>query len=287
MGHYMDATVWQMMSANTFIFDLEYIGTTSDLNTCFIWEIGVIHYLTGNSFSITISPDIHPLPPPFSDDYIQLTPTILKDRNAVDFATAWTKLIHWINTILISANQNILWIAHNAFKADKPMLEIDTRRHGIIMPYNWFFLDSLIYCRQSIVKQQSYTLGDLYYILFGKNIPGVHSALPDAQALRDILITIDQYSISGPIYPSYATSLQAIKWLGPSSEKKLFSKNIQSLEQLTTVLMTAYSTYSILGNIIPIRTFINDYLISVIGLKSGNAHSISDSITNNWLPGTK
>lgn len=282
----MDNNLWQHLYNYTFIFDLEYIGTSNDLNTCHIWEIGVIHYSTGNTFSVTIYPDITPIPPPFTDDFIQVTPELLKERCAMQFTQAWTKLLHWISTI-VPVNQNLLWIAHNAFKADKPMLEIDTKRHGIIIPYNWFFFDSLIYSRRSIPKMPSYTLSDLYTAIFRKDIPNVHRALPDAVALRNILLYINNRTITGPIYPSYATSLQSIKWLGPSSEKQFFRKGIKSLEQLISLLMTSYSTNCILGSIVPVRTFVEHYLTTQIELNSGNSTSIADTITTYWLPGTK
>ena len=286
MGHYMDNDLWHHMCQKTFVFDLEYIGTTSDLKDCHIWEIGVVHYLSGSTFSVTITPDISPIPPPFTNDFIQVTPSLLKERKAVSFNEAWSKLLHWISTI-VPLNENILWVAHNAFKADKPMLEIDTKRHGIVIPYNWFFFDSLIYCRQSIPKMPSYTLSDLYRSIFRKNIPNNHSALPDAAALRDVLLSINTVVLVGPIYPAYATSLQSIKWLGPSSEKQFFMKNIKSLEQLMSLLMTSYSSNCIMGMIIPIRSFVEQYLVTQIGLSSGNAVSISDTITTYWLPGTK
>ena len=281
----MDEKTWQMMSHSTFMFDLEYIGTSNSLDCCYIWEIGACHYLSGASFSCTIDPGIRPLPAPFTNDFIQVTPLLLKERSACSFTNAWAKLLSWIYS-LVPLHNNILWVAHNGFKADKPMLEIDTKRHGIIMPYNWFFLDSLIYCRKSIPKIPSYTLGDIYYTLFHKPINNVHSALPDAIALRDILLFVNGTSISGPIYPSYATSLQSIKWLGPSSEKQLFENNITSLEHLIIVLMIHYSNNCILSSSVPIREFIEQYLKVQIGLQSGNASSISESIVSNWLPGT-
>ncbi len=263
----MNSELWERFLHSTFIFDLEFIGTSSDLNSCYIWEIGAVHFYTGASFSVTIYPDIHPFPAPFSDNFIQVTSSLLKQRKAVSFHEGWTSLLHWVATI-VGPNINILWIAHNAFKADKPMLEIDTKRHGIIIPYNWFFFDSLIYCRQSIPKLPSYTLSDLHANLFFKSIPDAHSALPDAIALRNILLFIDNKTLSGPIYPAYATSLQSIKWLGPSSEKHFFKNGIKSLEQLINVLMTNYSTNCVVGNIVPIRIFIEQYFIENLKLNS-------------------
>ena len=63
----MDNDLWhQQFYLSTFIFDLEFIGTSNDLKTCHIWEIGVQHLYSGSTFSATIYPDIRPLPPPFS-----------------------------------------------------------------------------------------------------------------------------------------------------------------------------------------------------------------------------
>jgi len=177
-------------------------------------------------------------------------------------------------------------VAHNCFKADKPMLEIDTKRHGIIMPYNWYFFDSLIFCRKNIPKLSSYTLGDIHETLFQEPIKNVHEALPDAVALRNILLQINGYGLIGSIYPSYATSLQAIKWLGPSCEQQMFQHSVLSLEQLRVNIMTAYSTTCIAGQLIPLQPFVESFLISQLNINSGNASSIADSIVTRWLPGT-
>lgn len=284
MGTLLDDNLYEQLHTNIYIFDLEYLGTSSDLNTCHIWEIGVIHFMTNTTFSITVRPDIHPLPPPFSKDFLQLTPELLDERNAVDFNTAWNKLIHWMQTLTMP-NSNIILVAHNAFKADKLMLEIDTKRHGITMPYNWYFFDSLIFCRRMIPKLQSYTLGDIHLTLFQKEIPNVHQALPDAVALRNILLKINSY-IVGPIYPSYSTPLQVVKWLGPSCEGVLFSHGIHSLEQLVGLIMTSYSTTCLLGTVPPIRFFVENYLVTQFNINKGNASSITDSLVNRWLPGT-
>ncbi len=284
MGTLMDNALWQNFYASTFVFDLEYIGPSNSLDTCYIWEIGVVHWSSGREFSITINPDITPLPAPFPG-FPALTKEILEERNAVDFPTAWTMLLRWVNS-QVTANSNVLWVAHNNFKADKPMLEVDTKRHGIILPYNWYFFDSLIYCRKHIPKLASYTLSDIYKTLFDHDIPNAHRALPDAIALRDILVSINKFTLSGPIYPAYSTSLQAIKWLGPSCEKHLFANNILSVEQLRINIMVAYSTACILNSPPPIRVFVESFLTINLGISQGNSSSISESIVQRWLPGT-
>lgn len=284
MGTLLDGNLWQMMCPNTFIIDLEFVGTSSKLETCYIWEIGAVHWFTGNTFTVAIRPDIHPLPPPFSPEFVTLTEEILTERDAVDFHTAWDMFAQWVGSQL-TQTCNALFVAHNAFKADKPMLEIDTRRHGIKMPYNWYFLDSLIYCRRNMEKQSSYTLNEIYRTLMREDIPDAHRALSDAVALRTILLKINVYELSGPIYPSHSTSLQAIKWLGQSSENMLFHQNIRSVEQLVSTLLTSYSAMCVNGSSSTVLYFVTQYLSTNVGLKIGNAKTIASSIVNNWLPG--
>lgn len=284
MGTLLDDNLYPKLHSNIFTFDLEYVGTSTNLQECHIWEIGAVHLSSNATFSVTIRPNITPYPPPFSKDFIQLTPELLDARNACDFNTAWNKLTHWIQSITM-ANATIIMIAHNAFKADKPMMEIDTKRHNICMPYNWYFFDSLVYCRKMIPKLDSYTLGDIYMRMFNEEIPNKHQALPDAIALHNILFNL-RANISGPIYPSYSTPLQVVKWLGPSCELVLFSRGIQSLEQLIGALMTSYSTTCLTTGTLPIRFFVENYLVTQFNINRGNSTSISDSLVNRWLPGT-
>jgi DNA polymerase III epsilon subunit-like protein len=284
MGTLLDDNLWQMLCRNTFMIDLEYVGTSSKLETCYIWEIGVVHWVTGDTFAVAIRPDIRPLPPPFSPEFVTLTDEILTERQAVDFHTAWDMLTQWVGARLWQ-HCNALFVAHNAFKADKPMLEIDTRRHGIKMSYNWYFLDSLIYCRRNMEKQPSYALNDIYQTLMREDVPNAHYALSDAVALRTILLQINAFDLSGPIYPSHSTSLQAIKWLGPSSENTLFRQNIRSVEQLVSTLLTSYSATCVSGRSDTVLHFVTQYLSTIVGLKIGNAQTIALSIVNRWLPG--
>lgn len=281
MGTFMDDALWSSLYASVFVFDLEYVGTSTDLKDCHIWEIGMIHYASGEQFSVTIVPDLSPLPPPFSAEFVQLTPSFLAARDAVSFKEAWSRMRAWMARF-IHEHSNVLLVAHNAFKADKPMLEVDTRRHNIRIPFNWFFFDTLIYCRQTIPKLKSYALGDMYKQVLESPIHNAHEALSDTISLYQILHAISAHKLIGPIYPARATSLQAIKWLGPASERHLFSKNIRSVEQLKTEITTAYAC-TCLSSMIPIEEFIEGFLTSYLGLQKSNAISIAESVLQRWL----
>ena len=280
MGTLMNEEEFMRMLPFAFIFDLEYIGTPNVLKECYIWEIGAIHYASGAEFSITINPEIRPLPPPMSEEFIQVTDTLLSSRNAVDYQTGWTLFTQWIYS-RVPMNANILMIAHNNFKSDKIMLEVESRRHNIHLPYSWYFFDSLLYCRKAIPKQNSYTLKDLYFNMFGKAIPNNHSALPDARALAQILY--NKKGLFGPIYPSYCTSLQVVKWLGPSCEKVLFENDIRSLEKLITSILTAYSRHNLANGHVPVTHFVKTFITHICGIGVGNSSSIAESIVNKWL----
>ena len=283
MSTYLDESLWQALCPNTFIFDLEYVGNTTAHRDCYIWEIGVVHWLTGAELCVTIDPKIRPLPAPFSVDFAQLTEKTLKERHAVDFHTAWHILTTFIDSFLIESH-NVLLVAHNCFKADKPVLEAATRREGIHLPLNWFFFDSLLFCRAMLPKQTSYALKDIFETTMQASLQNAHSALPDARALRDILMHINPYSLSGTICPAYTTPLQSIKWLGASCENYLFMKNVRSIEQLMSLLINSYATHNLLGGTDDSHTFVKNYLTVNFDIKDGNAKSIATSIVHKWLP---
>lgn len=283
MGSYFDEVTFQHYYDKLFIFDLEYVGTTNNLSDCYIWDIGVIHVASGQKFSVTIDPNIRPLPKPFSNDFITLTEEFLREREAVSFAEAWKFLLLWVNGIINGGPA--IWISHNCFKGDKIMLETDTRRNNITLPYTWFFFDSLLFFRKVVPKQSSYSLNDLYMNICGKPMEHHHLALPDATHLLTVLCKTSNLVLHGVVYPSYATSLQIIKWLGPSSEEKLIRNGICSLEELITTVMKIHSTSCVRGTLPNIALLIKDYLQFTHGIKPGNASSISTSIVQNWLPG--
>lgn len=277
MGTYMTQNLFKKLYMNTFIFDLEYIGHTTELKKCYIWEIGVIHLHSNSTFKVTIDPGIRPLPEPFSNDFCHVTPELLQSRNAVSFLTGWNMLIHWINNF----GEPVLWISHNCFKGDKIVIEAEALRNNLKLPLNWFFFDSLIYCRLVRPKMESYTLTELYHSICMKPIQNAHDALSDAISLMEILIYLGIETIHGPIYPSYCTSLQIVKWLGPSCEKSLFVQNIRSLEQLKQVLITEYASQCLNVNI-NLKNYILMKLASY-GIKQGNAMSITNSLVDRWI----
>lgn len=165
------------------------------------------------------------------------------------------------------------------------MLEIDCKRHDVRMSYSWYFFDSLIYCRKQIVKQPSYTLNDIHKYIFNSPIPNHHYAMSDAVALKNVLVSLDLNQLEGPIYPSYHTSLQAVKWLGPSSERILFYHNVRSVETLVQKILLDYCDRQLNHIHIPLQQFLENYFVEHYQIKKGNAVSISNSLIQKWING--
>ena len=285
MGTYLHPDKFKELLYNSYVFDLEYIGTSTQLETCFIWDICCMHLPSGRHVELTIHPDIHPLPPPFGSDFIQVTKSLLTQRRAVPFAQAWNTLRTFINATTGYPTAPVVFIAHNAFKADKLMLEIDCTRHHIKIPYRWYFFDSLLYCRKQITKHSSYALNDLHRHLFHTNIAQQHFAMSDTVALRNILVSIGLDKLEGPVYPAHCTALQAVKWLGSSSEHILFSHGIRSVEDLVQKVVVAYCDSQFLSVTVSLQPFIRNYLMSNYAIKQGNASSIADSLAQKWISG--
>ena len=284
MGTLINEQQFQRFLPTTFVYDLEYVGIPNDLNRCYIWDIGVIHVLTGRHFSVTVDPGIRPLPPPMSSEFANVTEQFLQRRQAQLFSNGWVAFVQFIKSFQTDTSK-ILLISHNNFKSDKLMLEIEARRRSLTLPYDWYFLDSLLYCRKAIPKQPSYTLHDLYFSIMRKKITDNHSALPDAKALLEILYCTNINRIHGSIYPSFCTSLQVIKWLGPSCERELFHKNIRSLEQLVSNIISMYSNHTLMciRGPMPMKDFVCQFITKNCGIQTGNSTSISNSIVEKWL----
>lgn len=277
MGSYMTNELFLKLFHNTYVFDLEYIGYTTELTQCYIWEIGIVHLASQQTLNITIDPGFRPLPKPFSADFCQVTEKLLQSRNAVSFQEAWIHINNWVN----ENSQPLLWISHSCFKSDKIVLESEVKRNNLKLPLNWYFFDSLIFCRFIRPKLNSYTLTDMYTSVCFKKITNAHTALGDAISLIHVLYNLNIYAIEGPIYPSYCTSLQVVKWLGPACEKVLFNNDIRSLEQLKVLLITEYALKCLRCNI-SLHEYVRLKIISM-GINNGNAVSIANSLVEKWM----
>lgn len=253
-----------------FIFDLEFIGNVQQLTTCQIWEISVFSQSTGQWFTKVVDPhpntDLFPTPPVIG--LPQLTRGFLNQHEAQTWDSVLQALIVWVGR----QTQHIpVFISHNTFKADKPILEMESGRYDCLLPLHWFFFDSLHFCRDVMHSPTgNFSLGGLHQQLFQKPIANAHRAQNDVMACVDILkeITNQSWMLTGPIYPSYTTSLRTIKWVGKKAETVLGEANIRSTEMLVEIVK---------------NNALNDYLCH--GLNSEQSvHKTMGNIMGSQLP---
>ena len=221
-----------------FIFDLEFIGNVQQLTTCQIWEISVFSQLTKQWFTKVVdpAPNTNTFPAPPIPSLPRLTRGFLEKHQAQTWDIVLGQLVAWVTaqTHLIP-----IFISHNTFKADKPLLELESQRYKCLMPLHWFFFDSLHYCRDAIVTPTgNFSLDGLHHQLFHRPIVNAHRAQNDVVACTAILkaITHNSWMLKGPIYSSYTTSLRTIKWVGKKAEHVLGEANIWSVEMLMSLV---------------------------------------------------
>ena len=218
-----------------FVFDLEFIGDVRNLETCKIWEIAVYCIHTRQWFDRVVDPDpsMMTFPPPPIPEIPQLTREFLSSENAHTWEYIYQELVYWI--VANSQGRLPVFISHNTFRADKPIIELECKRYGQLVPLNWYFFDSLHYSRKMIKNANgNYSLSGLHLQLFGTPIKNAHRAKNDVEACIRIIshISMGSWNLNGPIYPSYSTSLRSIRWIGQKAENVLYSANIRSVEQL-------------------------------------------------------
>lgn len=226
--------------SSLFIFDLEFIGDVRHLATCRIWEIAVYSVATGTWFQAVVDPDPTKttFPPPPIPELPQLTRHFLQTHNARLWGDVYQQLQLWVQSVCRPGHIPV-FISHNTFRADKPILEFECQRSGFKMPFHWYFFDSLHYSRFAI-KQSSgnYSLTGLYTSLFGDKFNNAHRAEADVRACHRILqrLTNSTFQLVGPVYPVYSTSLRSVRWIGRRAESVFFEAGVTSLEKLLLLI---------------------------------------------------
>jgi DNA polymerase III epsilon subunit-like protein len=226
--------------SSLFIFDLEFIGDVRQLATCRIWEIAVYSVATGTWFQAVVDPDpsASVFPPPPIPELPQLTRDFLTARGARLWGDVYRQLQTWVQAVCPGGHIPV-FISHNTFRADKPILEFECQRAGLKMPFHWYFFDSLHYSRY-VIKQSSgnYSLTGLYMDLFGEKFDDAHRAEADVRACHRILqrLTLSTFNLTGPTYPSYSTSLRSVRWIGRRAEAVFAEAGVTSLEKLLMLI---------------------------------------------------
>tara|TARA_B100001250_G_scaffold396125_1_gene401771 strand:+ start:6731 stop:7549 length:819 start_codon:yes stop_codon:yes gene_type:complete len=267
MGFELDDQSSCILLPRMVVFDLEFVGDlTTGVPNCYLWNIGAVHIATGSTFNIVMDPAIRPFPPTH-DKCVQVNEEFLLEQRAVPLKDGLELFFAWLGC------NNVL-IAHNNFKSDKMVLEQACTRAGVQCPLI-YFMDSLLLMRNSI-KHPSYKLSALYQHYMCKEFEESHQALPDALALRDVLMEAFETFTGAIIYPTHSTPLQNIRWVGPACERAMMACHFNSVEALKQHIWDEYCAVSIFYTI-PFRSCISK-VVKDMGLPVQNIMPIVDEI---------
>ena len=222
----------------TFVIDLEFVGNVSNINTCKVWEIAAV-LLKNNTITDTFQKTVDPCP---NSDIIPMAPEgcfsptrkFLNDRSAKPLSQVMRAFVRWIKA-RTDEDTKPLFIAHGAFRADKPVLEQDAFSNNFRLPVTWLWADSLYMARASIPNRTDYGLASLVREL-QTDFHQTHRALDDALALAMLLQ--NKIRIEGIAYPAYSVPLCTIPGVGCKTEKKLINAGVNSKAHLKQCLIT-------------------------------------------------
>ena len=226
------------LNYTVFVLDLEFVGNVSMPNQCKIWEIAAVYMTNGriaDTFQRVVDPapkqHVIPMAPP---GCFTPTRTFLTERNAKPLAHVMRAFVRWIRAR--TAPETVpLFIAHGAFRADKPVLESDTFANKFRIPQTWHWADSLYMARKSLPRKADYGLSAIVNDIQGK-YEQTHRALDDAIALANLLYT--HIKIQGIAYPTYSIPLCTIPGIGEKTEAKLINAGVNSKSHLKQCLIT-------------------------------------------------
>lgn len=246
MGFELDEQSSCILAPRMVVFDLEFVGDlTAGTSNCHLWSIGAVQLVSGRTFHVVMDPQVRPFPPTH-ENCVEITESYLRAHNAVSLKEGLTQFFVWLG------GHNVV-IAHNSFKADKLVLEQACVRAGVRCPL-LFFMDSLLLLRSS-VKHPSYKLSALYEIYMNTPYVESHQALPDALALRNVLLKAFETFAGAILYPTHSTPLQNIRWVGPACERAMMACNYISVESLKQHIWSEYCRASVFYTI-PLRACI-------------------------------
>ena len=267
MGFELDEQSSCFLMPRMVVFDLEFVGDLTDgVSSCFLWNIGAVHISSGTTFSVTMDPGIRPFPKTH-DKCVEVNEAFLVAENAVPLKEGMEMFFEWLGP-------NNVVIAHNNFKADKLVLEQACKRAGVQCPL-LYFMDSLLLMRASM-KHGSYKLSALYGHYLKRPFVETHRALPDALALRDVLMEAFETFSGAILYPTHSTPLQNIRWVGPACERAMMSCRFTSVEALKQHIWDEYCAVSIFYHI-PFRACISK-VVKEMDLPVNNILPIVDEL---------
>jgi len=216
-----------------FVYDLEFIGDVHNHKTCKIWDISILCVSTGETFNTVVDPDstCQNFPPPVVEGLFDLTRKFLNENRALTFNRMWPRIVQWVENRTFG--NKAIFISHNNFSSDKPVLENHMLTYGTTIPTNWLFFDSLHYFRDNIKNLHDYSLKGMVKYLMEIEHTDAHRAYIDTVRLTECLniFTGGRWGLSGTVLPAFATSLRTLKGVG-SMVETVFMKNDITCEEV-------------------------------------------------------
>ena len=224
-----------------FVYDLEFIGDVSQPHTCQIWDLAFYCVHTREMFRAVVDPNPHAMyfPPPPTPECMQLTREFLYRYRAKTFNVVFMKLLRWVCN---RTKGTPVFISHNNFRADKPVLIYEILRHNIMIPTNWYFFDSLLYIRDNFRHFEEYNMDYLVRNVLGSSTRNAHRASVDTYHLHKILhqLSNNYTTLCGEIQGAQFTSLRCIPGIGRSVQSHFFRAGLYNLEMVREAVRCLY-----------------------------------------------
>jgi len=224
-----------------FVYDLEFIGDVSQPHTCKIWDLAFYCVSTREMFRAVVDPNPHAMyfPPPPTPECMQLTREFLYRYRAKTFDVVFMKLLRWVCN---RTKGTPIFISHNNFRADKPVLMHEVLRHHMIIPHTWYFFDSLLYIRDNFRHFEEYSMEYLVKNVLNASTRNAHRASVDTFHLHRILqaLSSNYENLYGEIQSAQYTSLRCVQGIGRSVQNHFFRAGLYNLEMVREAVQCLY-----------------------------------------------
>ena len=168
--------------------------------------------------------------PPVDTKYFMPSKEDFLKENAYTFKEGYEQFISFILRLLLKRKKKwVCLISHNGFRGDKIVLEHELLYHGL-QPVGFYFMDSLLYIRETYPGLQSYSLENIYEKMFGENYYA-HNAKTDTKALFQIMKKINR-PLHGVLYPMLSVPWRNVAGIGYHSEQSMLQFGIFDLTSL-------------------------------------------------------
>lgn len=237
---YLMMQVQDVKPKSLFIYDLEFVGDVSRPHECAIWDVAFYCVRTREMFRAVVDPDPSCMvfPPPPTPECMQLTRDFLYRHRAKTFDMVYTKLVRWVYN---RTHGTPVFISHNNFRSDKPVLISEIARYRMMIPTTWHFFDSLLYIRDNFDFEE-YNMGYLVQRILKTKPKNAHRASTDTFHLHRILQTLtnNYATLRGELQPAQYTSLRCAQGVGKAVQKQFFDAGIYNMEMVRETVRCLY-----------------------------------------------